>query len=276
MHSWELGQSSIFLTTPEASRLALACNDLSTFLENVVADGGFGNACQLERAKFSRGLIWLHPIVSLKDAARFAVCAHSLRLGGGATFTDQSELRSLSHILQTEAAYASRVGDVVDTFSKRFLFAWKFDLERIVDLLENRSLLEVVSDDVSFTCRHGISFALNLAVSKASFQTSELTFRFNPVKMIGECRSSVEIKTCGSIIVPDPQRSVVKLEPVFGGTRSPQSPAIIADNECDDSNPLAVDRKSSTEWLHFSRLLSIVRVHIFPISLCIAPISLRT
>jgi len=269
-----LGQSSLFLTTPEASCLMLTCSDLTTFLENVVAEGGFWNSCQLERAKYGRGLIWLHPIVSLKDAGRFAMCARSLRLGGGATFTDQSELRSLWHILQSEAAYAVRVGEVVDTFSKRFLLAWKFDLNRIVDLLENKSLLEVVSDDVIFTCRHGISFALNLAVSKASFQTSELTFCFQPVKMISGCHSSVEIKACGSIVAPDPPRSSIKLKKVFGGTRPPQSPTIIED-ECDDGNAPALDRKSSMEWVHFSRLLAIVRVHMFPVSLCVAPISLR-
>jgi hypothetical protein len=278
---WNLGrvaleQSSLFLTTPEASRLALACKDLSMFFENVCAEGGFFNACHLERAKFSRGQIWLHPIASFKDAGRFAMCAKSLRLGGGASLTDQSELRSLSRILLTEAAYAFRVGEVEDTFCKRFLFAWKFNPERIADLLENRSMLEVVSDDVIFTCRHGISFALNLAVSKASSQTSELTFRFQPVKMVGECRCSIEIKVCGSIIAPDRQRSHVKLKPVFGGTRLPQSPTIIADDECDDINPPALDSMSSMEWRCFSRLLSVVRLHMFPISLVVAPISLKS
>jgi len=269
-----LERSSLFLSTPEASRLALACNDLNTFFENAVAEGGFWNACQFERAKISQGLIWLHPIVSITEAARFAMCAQSLRLGGGATFTNQSELRSLKNILQTEVAHAFRVGEVVDTFCNRFLFAWKFDLERIADLLENRSLREVVSDDVSFTCRHGISFALNLAVSKASFQTSELTFRFHPVRMIGEYCSSIEIKACGYIIAPDPQKSMVKLKPIFGGTRPSHLSSTFLD-ECDDGNTLALGSKFSMEWLNFSRLLSVVRLHLFPVSLCVSPISIR-
>jgi hypothetical protein len=270
-----IGQSSSFLTTPEASRLALACRDLSTFLEHVAAEGGLWTVCRREeRAQFRRGLIWLHPIASLRDTAQFAMLAQSLRLGGGATFTDQNELRSLTRILQIEDAYASRVGGVADTFHKRFLCTWKFDPERIADLLENRSLMEVVSGEVSFTCRYGISFALSMSVSKASFQTPELMFRFNPVKMIGECRSSIEIKACGSVVAPDPQRSIVRFTPVFGGTRLPQSPTIV-ENEFDDADPSFLDRECSTEWFHFSRLLSVVRVHMFPVSLCVAPIKIH-
>lgn len=268
-----IGQSSLFLTTPEASRLALACRDLTTFFESVAAEGGFWNGCQVEPAKYSRGLIWIHPIASLKDAASFAICARSLRLGGGATFFDRSELRSLTHILQTEATYASRVGNVVDTFGKRFLFAWKFDLERMADLLENRSLQEVVSDDVRFRCRYGISFALNLSVSKESSKTSELTFSLKPVKMVGECLSRIEIKACCSIVASDQQRSIVKLKPAFGGTAPPQSPTII-EEECDDCDPFILDSTISAECLPSSRLLSIVRVHIAPVSLTVAPISL--
>jgi len=270
-----LEQCSLFLTTPEAAGLARACHDLNSFLKTPTAECRFWNVCQLERAKFRQGLIWLHPIASLEDAARFAVCARSLRLRGNATFTDQGELRSLTHILQTEATYADRVGRVVDTFGKRFLLAWKFDLAHVVDLLENRSLLEVVSDDVIFNCRYGISFALNLTVSKASLQSSCLTFRLNSVRMVNECRSKVEIKACGSIVAPDPQRSVVKLKPIFGGTRSPQSPTIVED-DFDDGDPDSLDQLVSTEWRHFSRLLSVVRLHLAPVSLTVAPISLIT
>lgn len=266
-----VGQSCSFLTTPEASRLALACRDLNTFLENVAAEGGFWTICRPERAQFRRGLIWLHPIASIRDAGRFAMLAQSLRLGGGATFADPSELRSLTHILQTEDAYACRVGAVEDTFHKRFLCAWKFNPERIADLLGNRSLMEVVSDEISFTCRHGISFAMSMSVLKASCQTPELAFRFNPVKMVGECRSSIEIKACGFVVAPNPHGSIVRFTPVFGGTRLPQSPTII-ESEFDDGDLTSLDRESSTEWLLFSRLLSVVRVHMFPVSLCVAPI----
>lgn len=269
-----LGQSFLFLTTPDASRLALACTDLTMFLENAAAEGGLWNACKFERAKFSQGLIWLHPMLSLKDAGRFAMRAHSLRLRGGATFKDQRELQSIGQIVQSEAAYAQKVGDVVDTFSKRFLFAWNFHSERIADLLENGSVREVVSDDVICTCRHGISFALNLAVSKASSGTSELTFRVLPLKMIGPCRSTVEIKVCGYILAPDPKSSIVRLKRILGGTRVPQTPAIV-EEEPDEASPAALDSKRSTEWLHFSRLLSVIRIHIFPISLCMGPVSLQ-
>merc|ERR1719245_1509036 len=93
--------------------------------------------------------------------------------------------------------------------------------------------------------------------------------------MIGECRSRIEIKACGSIIAPNPKRSVVKLQPVLGGTCLPENRTLI-DDECDDGDPPCLHTTSSQEWLRFSRLLSIVRVHMMPVSLCIARISLCT
>jgi hypothetical protein len=124
-------QSSLFLTTPEASRLALACPDLDRFLQNVAAGGGFWNVCQLDRGKFSQELIWLHAVASLKDAAQLAIVAQSLSLGGAATFTDTSEVRSLTHCLQREATYALRVGQVWDTFGKLDAFPGAPRLETI-------------------------------------------------------------------------------------------------------------------------------------------------
>jgi hypothetical protein len=259
-------QSALFLTTPEASSLALACRDLSTFLDNVAAESGIWKICQLERGKFNQAFIWLHPIASLKDAARFAICAQNVSLAGGATFTDPSEVRSLAQVLEAEAAYAFRVDKPLDSFGKRFLVSWKFDLDRIADLLENRSLLQVVSDDVRFKSRYGISFALNLVVCKASLQDSELTFCFT-VKMMGEYRSRIEIKVFGSVLAPNLQRSILKLEPVVGGTGLPRNCSMAVD-EWDDNDLPSPDRLFSGECRHFSQLLSIVRVHMFPVSLC--------
>jgi len=250
---------------------------MGTFFTHVGVEGGYWGFGQVEQAKYERGISWAHPIANLKDAADFARSAKSLRVRGGASLRDQQELRSLTDLLRLEAKYASLVGDIVDTFSKRFLFPWKFDAESIADLRGPGSVLEVESEQVVFKCRHGVSFALSMTVAKVSRESPDIRFRFNAVKFQGNCQSRVEVKAYGHIVTPRPVGCIASLGRAYGGTCLPEA-CTCAEDACtcgedeDDLSTVSSPVTSVNKWLPFSQLLSVVRIHIVPVSLCIGPV----
>lgn len=180
--------------------------------------------------------------------------------------TSQSEVASFIRILQEEAAYALKYDSDYGTVATRFLVPWSFDLGSVSDLLESQCPKPVVSDDVIFECNYGIAFSLGLTVSRASLDSPGLKVHLNPIKMIGNYLSRIDINACGSVIAPDPKRSIITLTPVVGGANLTLPDNVtnrkMPHDEFDDSESQSSDIQCCSECTPFSELVSIVRVDV--------------
>jgi hypothetical protein len=252
-----LEQSSIFLSTLDVRYLAGACSSLQTFIQNA-SGGGYWDECkpQCARGKYCPKDAWLHSLSSLRSSTRFIMIAKDLQVLGTATFFKRGELASLTEILHQESAHDGMAGNTPGYVASRFFIPWQFRRECITDLLEGSSL-EAAGVPVRFRCKYGVSFALQLVVSKAFSDSPELTFRLDFVESLGaKYLAPAEIEISGSIIAPDMASSIVKLKTVTCGSHSGKAE--------EDSEFAAgpTNSKFCLNWLNFKELTSLVRVRV--------------
>jgi len=259
-----LEQAPLFLPTSATYHLSCTCRHMHIFIENAPTECAYWDDCQPRRVqgKYSQSLVWLHPVTSLKCAKRFVTLARYFRLRGNAAFASDSELRSLTRVLQTEM---TRAVDADDGFMiiSRFLIEWRFEPHSITCLLEGKSLDEIASSGVNFQANHGVAFTINLSVSKSSFNDPKLEFRLTPAETI--CRQ-IEIRTSGTIIAPGMDNIILNLKPVVGGANVED---LLSTARTDQH---AFESKPPVKWQAFDRVLSLVRVSV---PLWVEPVSLR-
>jgi len=255
-----LEQSSIFLSTLDVRHLAGVCSSLQSFIQNA-SGGGYWDDChpQCARGKYCPENPWLHSLSSLRASTRFIMLAQDLQVLGTATFYKTSDLASLTEMLHQESAEdAFSLGFV----ATRFFIPWQFKQESITDLMEGSSL-EAVGLPVRFKCKYGVSFAVQLVISKTFADSPELTFRLVLVESLGaKYLANFEIEISGSIIAPDMASSIVKLKKVSWGshTRNASGDPDLDMNCCRTASPS--NSKFCLNWLHFKELTSLVRVRV--------------
>jgi len=249
-----LEQSSIFLSTLDVRYLTGVCRSLRTFIQNA-SGGGYWDDCQPQcaRGKYCPENAWLHSLSSLRASMRFIMLAQDLQVLGSATFYKRSDLASLTEMLHRESAEdAFSLGFV----ATRFFIPWQFTQESVSDLMEGSSL-EAMGAPARFKCKHGVSFAVQLVISKAFADSPELTFRLVLVESLGEkYLANFEIEISGSIIAPDMASSIVKLKKLTCGTHTGNA------KEDVDLESVPSNSKFCLNWLDFKELTSLVRVRV--------------
>jgi hypothetical protein len=216
-----LEQSSLFLTTTDASALACVSHELHGFFEDISTVSKFWDDGhpQLGRGAYCEGLSWLHALLPLERALKFARLSRRLQLRGSVVFARDEEVFSLTRLLQAHSRTDMQLHSMGGANPTRFLATWVFDPVSVAGLLEG-SLQEVMSDPVTFTCKHFISFTMKLAVARLSTDSSQLAFYLAPVEMIGNYVNSFELKISASIVAPDAGSSALNLNPMVGGVNT--------------------------------------------------------
>lgn len=248
-----LEQASFFLPTSDACRLAGACGDLNKFIEEASTDSAYWDdrAPALARGTYSETTVWLHPVIGLRHAAQFMRLARGLRLRGALQLTTGREAVSLIRIMQIESASTAGVN--------RYAVTWSFDPNSVTQLLEGK-LNEVVSAEVTFVYKWGISFAISLAVSRPSSDSPELDFSLARQRMVGEYLSPIKITTYGYVVAPDMDASLVTLNPVAFGTKGDSLEPHEACEPISPSRPSSERQASVFPPRAFTQLRSLVCV----------------
>lgn len=220
-----LEQASLSLHTHEACALVATCRGLHTFLESRPCE--YWDDCQSGR--YSQSTVWLHQVTSLKNVGQLVMLGRFLQLIGRMDFMRQSQIMSLTRVLQNEITGAAKGGDAFEAVTNRLLITWSFEPQSMIDLLGGHISEEVSSQEYVFRFRYGISFMTKLVISKASMGNPELTLRLSPVEMAGEYLSRIDIKVRCSVIYPDEDDSIMTLKPAIGGANVEPSKGPIED-----------------------------------------------
>lgn len=254
-----LEQASFLLPTSDVCDLAATCRGLHSFLWSSPEEKCYWNDCKsCVRGKYNRCAAWLHALTSLERAGEFVRLARLLHLMGSVVLSSESQIMSLSRVLQEEHRYVAdelkRVAPVTD----RSIITWRFDPDGIAALLQGGTIKEVVSKRVRFDFRYGISFTSALVISRASLLGPELSLHLSPLNMIGEYLSKIDIEVRCSILCPDAGSSSVALPTVSGGAN------FEIDNTgewwCKHASPSRDISIVAPDWHSFGELVSVVCV----------------